>query len=193
MKKTAMTLTAAILLTALSGMTVSAHSAESAVPETGRAIASAYRYELEDIADDIENEVHADISSTLVHMKKQRIEIVNAADGSAVYSTDSPASIEKISAALDPDSWILLSEIPSSANATYQYVLYEEGKKGLASLFNKDIAVRFTVYDQSCIHMEVLTVNGQGALARSSSMQMSFSIPDNTAATLGDVGQFAAK
>ena len=124
-------------------------------------------------------------------MKKRRVDVV-AADGSTVYTAEDAASIERISDTLDPDNWTLVSEIPTSATPTYQYVLFEEGKKGLATLFNKDIAVRFTVYDQSYIHMEVLTVDGQGTLSDYSSMRMSFAIPDSTASSLNNAGEFGA-
>lgn len=187
MKKLTVTITAVALIAACSAMSLTAYAAKDAAREAGRQFVTAYETEFAGINDEIESDVHAEITSTLVEMKLRRAEIVNAADGSTVYTTEDAASIEAISASLDPDEWSLVSEIPASAAPTYQYVLFEEGKKGLASLFNKDIAVRFTVYDQSYIHMEVLTVDGQGVLADNSSMQMRFSIPDDTAKQLNDI------
>jgi hypothetical protein len=180
MKKLAIATVAVALIATCSVMSVAAHAAEDVFRDADRQIVTSYESEFSSISDEIESDVHAEITSTLVDMKKRRVDIVNA-DGSTVYTTEDAASIEKISATLDPDNWTLISEIPASATPAYQYVFFDEGKKGLAKLFNKDIAVRFTVYDESYIHMEVLTVDSQGALANSSSMQMSFSIPDSTA------------
>lgn len=193
MKKFVIAIAAVALISTCSVMSVAAHAAEDALRDSGRQIVTSYENEFASITDEIESDVHAEISSTLVEMKMRRAMIVEAANGSTVYTTEDTASIEKISNALDPDSWTLISEVPASATPTYQYVLYEEGKKGLATLFNKDIAVRFTVYDQSYIHMEVLTVDGQGILSDSSSMRMSFSIPDSTASLLNNAEQIGAK
>lgn len=192
MKKFTIALAAAALIATCSVMNVATFAAGNPLQQADNQIKTSFRSEYDSIADKLESDMHGEISSTLVDMKKRRVDVI-AADGSTVCTAEDAVSIDRISATLDPDTWTLVSEIPVSTTSTGRYVLYEEGKKGLATLFNKDIAVCFTVYDQSYIYMEVLTVDGEGNLSDSGSMRMSFAIPDSAAANLGNTAQYAAK
>lgn len=192
MKKFTIALTAAALIATCSVLNVATFAAGNPLQQVGAQVQTSFQGKYDSIADELESDMHGEISSTLVDMKKRRVDVLGA-DGCTLYTAEDAAAIDRITATLDPDTWTLVSEIPASATPIGQYVLYEEGKKGLATLFNKDIAVRFTVYDQSYIYMEVLTVDGQGNLSDNSSMRMRFAIPDSAAANLGSTAQYVAK